>query len=327
MKVKFLFTLILVLCTCVANLSFAQTRAEKKAKDRANQNVDRKIDESVDKAFNKIEGLFKKKEKKKEESTTKTGAETKEDSQAESKEDDAQAAEESQEMANNILKNMGMGNNEPWEPIKNDFPFSFDADITLTDKKGEVQKMAVKYVFDTWETGFRYTMEDGTEMQMILNNQEGSLTTVMDQGGEKQGFKMRQRKVNLEETDMGKYDDFKITKTGRSKTTEGGYFAHEYEIISEDGTGTTWITEDVSKDMLSAMQRAFSQYSNGKQKKNQKVPMLINYGIEGFPVENHFVDKNGKDKMDMIMKNLKMGNDIDKSPLKTDGVKIMSVGF
>ncbi len=324
MKMKTLLILLLALCTCT--MGFSQTRAEKRAKNRANQNVDRKIDQSVDKAFNKIEGLFKKKKKKKKEETKTTDTKTSEDQTDEQKE--AEAEVQSQEMVSNILKRMG-GNNEPWEPIKNEYLFSFDADVTITDKKNKVEKSHIQYVFDTWHTGMIYTLEDGNVVQMVMDNQEGSITMVMDEDGKKQGVKMRQPNVKYDESDFDHPDADEITmkKTGRTKTTEGGYFAHEYEMTSPDGTGTVWVTKDIPMDLMFAMQSALARSSKGNQKKRQQTPTFNNFGVEGFPVENHFVNKDGKEKVDMVMKNIKMGDKIDKTALDTKGIKVMDMGF
>lgn len=332
MKPKTLLFLILALCTCTSTISLAQTRAEKRAKNRANQNVDRKIDQSVDKAFNKIEGLFKRKNKKKknkEEATKETSSQQQTENTDQT--DEEYQEEQAQNMVNNILKGMG-GNDEPWEPFKNDYPMSFTADMIVTDKKGKVQKTNMQYVFDTWKVGIIYTMEDGEVMQMILDNQEGSMTTIMDDGKEKQGYKMKQRNIKVDEAQMEANQTWEdqgisIKKTGRTKTTEGGYFAHEYEVTSEDGNGTMWATEDLPLDLLTAMQSSFARTSQMGKKKRMDNPQFKNYGVKGFPVETHFVNKDGKEKMDMIMKNFKTGDKIDRSPFDTKGVKIMSMGF
>lgn len=320
MKLKTLLILLLALCTCT--MGFSQTRAEKRAKNRANQNVDRKIDQSVDKAFNKIEGLFKKKKKKKKTEETKS-TETKT-----SEQEEADADAQSQEMVGNILRRMGGGNDEPWEPIKNEFLFSFDADVTVTDKKNKVEKSHIQYVFDTWHTGMIYTLDDGKVIQMVMDNQEGSMTMVMDEDGQKQGVKMRQPNVKYDESDFDHpdTDEITMTKTGRTKTTEGGYFAYEYEMTSPDGTGTVWVTKDIPMDLMFAMQSSLARSSKGKQNKRQQTPTFKNFGVDGFPVENHFVNKDGKEKVDMVMKNIKMGDKIDKTPLDTKGIKVMDMG-
>lgn len=336
MKAKTLLFLILALCTCTSTMSLAQSRAEKRAKNRANQNVDRKIDQSVDKAFNKIEGLFKKKNKKKKkkdevskDSTSTTTTTTQQPGKNDQTEEEYQE-QEAQNMVNNILKGMG-GNDEPWVPFKNDYPMSFTADMIITNKKGKVEKTNIRYVFDTWKVGMIYTLEDGDVMQMILDNQEGSMTTIVDEDGEKQGFKMRQGRAPVAETQAEADQNWEekgmsIKKTGRTKTTEDGYFAHEYEITTEDGHGFMWATEDLPLNLLSAMQNSFAS-SQQAGKRKQVNPSFDTYGVKGFPIETHFTNKDGKEKVDMFMKNFKTGNEIDRSPLDTKGVKITSMGF
>lgn len=332
MKPKTLLFLILALCTCTSTISLAQSRAETRAKNRANQNVDRKVDQTVDKAFNKIEGLFKrkKKKKKKDEATKETTTKSQKQSGATDETDEEYQEEQAQEMVNNILKGMG-GNDEPWEPFQNEYPMSFVMDVVTTNKKGKVEKTNIQYVFDTWKLGMIYTLEDGEVMQMILDNQEGSMTTVMDQDGEKQGFKMRQRNVKVPESEEEMNQTWEeqgvsIKKTGRTKTTEEGYFAHEYEVTTEDGNGTMWTTEDLPINLLGAMQSSFARTQQAGNKK-QASPSFNSYGVKGFPVETHFTDINGKETVDMYMKNFKTGDQIDRTPLDTKGVKIMSMGF
>ncbi|NRB47003.1 MAG: hypothetical protein HRU41_04980 [Saprospiraceae bacterium] len=334
MKPRTLLFLILALCTLTSTMSLAQSRAETRAKNRANQNVDRKIDQSVDKAFNKIEGLFKrknkKKKKKKGETETTQETTTQEKSGNTDQSEEEYQEEQAQNMVNNILKGMG-GNDEPWEPYQNEYPMSFVMDMATTDKKGRVEKTNIQYVFDTWKLGMIYTLEDGETMQMILDNQEGSMTTVMDQDGEKQGFKMKQRKYNIpeaeEETDKTWEDQgVSIKKTGRTKTTEEGYFAHEYEVTSNDGNGTMWTTEDLPINFLNVMQSSFARTQQAGNKK-QAHPSMNTYGVKGFPIETHFTDSKGKETVDMYIKKFKTGDQIDRSPLDTKGVKIMSMGF
>ncbi len=311
----FLFLLLTLMTTFVLD---AQSRVEQRAKNRANQNVDREIDKAVDKTFDKIGGLFKKKNKKKDE-TTEDEVDDRTDSDSDEELSEEEQQRQAQEMVNRML---GGGNDEEWEPIKNDFPISFDAEIKMV-KKGKEEVNNIKYTFDTWKTGLQMSNEEAEDIRLIMDNQEGSMTTITTQDGKTQGFKMRQQVVNIDDTQMNS-DDVKVTKTNETKTING-YLCTKYLVETEDGNSTAWVTKEINMDMTKLM--ANLSIRNKGKKKSGGLNGEAYQGVEGLPIETTYVPKNGKETTIMTLSNIKTGNNIDRNIFNTSGVEIMSVGF
>ncbi|GJM33705.1 MAG: hypothetical protein DHS20C18_27060 [Saprospiraceae bacterium] len=303
--------LLLVLALSTTLCLNAQSRVEQRAKNRANQNVDREIDKAVDKTFDKVGDIFKKKKKKKKEADL----ETVEEEEVMTEEE---IERQRQEM---ITRMMGGGSSEDWEPIKNEFQISFDAEIkNLT--KGKEEIMHATYTFDTWKTGMTLKTENEEEMRMILDNQEGSMTTIMEQDGKKQGYKMRQQVVNM--ADNVTDDDIKITKTSETKTING-YFCTKYIVEMDHGTSSAWITQDIKLDFNMLMQSM--RVKQQKKQKSGGINLSAYQGLEGMPIQTTYVSKNNKETSIVTMSNIKTGDKINRKTLDTSGVEIMSMGF
>ena len=81
---------------------------------------------------------------------------------------------------------------------------------------------------------------------MIYNIEEETITILMDQNGQKMGFKMKVPEVKLEDKQTESLK-FTITPTNETKTISG-YPCKKYLVDSEDNTGYAWVTEDVTVD-------------------------------------------------------------------------------
>ncbi len=322
MQIRRIFLMLFLALTTTFVLN-AQSRAERRAKNRANQNMDREIDKAVDKTFNKVGDLFKKKKKKKEEDVEDEEVDDRNDANADDEEAEMSEEEQQQQTQDMINRMLGGGGDEEWEPIKNDFPISFDAEMKHI-KKNKEEITHVSYTFDTWKTGIKMVTEEGEEMRMILDNQEGSMTTITNQDGKTQGFKMRQQVYNVDESKMSD-DDIKITKTKETRTING-YLCTKYIVETKEGTSTAWVTKDINMSMARMFRFMSFRQNAGKQKANG-IDAQTYADIEGWPIETTFVDKNGKETTIMTTTNIKTGSNIERNILDTSGIDIMSVGF
>ncbi len=318
MKIR--LTVLLMIGLLSTGLLSAQNipkRVERRAKHRAESKVNREVDKTVDKAMDNVfDGLFgkkKKKQKNKEVEETETvpvEASGHEDS-------DAYEDAEAQRRAQETIANMMNSEPEDWEPIKNEFPISFDMSIT-SERKGETTTSKVKYTFDTWLLGMQMQQEN-EEVLMILNNENGTMTTVMEEDGKRRGYRMNRRMFGTPDME-NMVDDINIKPTGNTKMIDN-YFCREYLIETEDGTTNAWLTKEIQANM-SQMYGGFAGAAKG-QKRDNKMMLYQNYGVL---IESTTVEKNGKETTHTKVSNIKMGDQIDRSILDISDVEVMGVG-
>lgn len=313
---KFL-PLVLALGLGVAPM-FAQNqtteRAKNRAKYRTNQRVDQKIDQGVDRALDKVEGLFRRKNRSSAESPTA------EPSTSESQQGDNTDEESMQELPVGGI--FGGLRSKDFEPFENPVAMSFVMDVSVTNKRGKTDEMQINCTFDTWQTGMQTSTDDG-EMRLILDNKEGYLTVITkDQDGELTAMRMQQRAYDLSDVEPDP-DNYTVRATGNTRKIDG-YQCSEYIIEHEDGTTTSWVTKDLDIDYADFVRAMASQASASRQKILSGQP---NYGYEGFPILSTTVSKDGKETTIMHIKDILIGDQIDRSIFDIEGVKVTNLGF
>jgi hypothetical protein len=299
-----LYTLLLCL---VSTSAFAQAteRAKRRAERRANQRIDQKVDEAVDKVF---DGLFGKRKKNE-------PAETDAPADAERTEDNRPGT--------SILDRLG-GSDAEWEPVRNDYPMSFRMAMSTT-KRGQTEEMIIDISLGEWKTGYRIINPEGKQgtMRIILDNQEGTMTTINEEEGKQpQGIQMSQRMFsqgNVAAVMEEKMDDYTFRKTGRIKVIDG-YNCEEYEIEGPEGSGVSWVTNDIELDWPQVVQGM----TMGMQ--GQQAMPGVNAPYQGFPIESVWTDAKGKETTVARYQDIRFGDDIDRSLLETGDIPIQKLG-
>lgn len=317
MKIRIAVLLIVGLLS--SNLLTAQSvskRAENRAKRRAESKVNREVDKTVDKAFDNVfDGLFGKKKKK---SKEKKG-ETVPDESIEHEDSEVYDEAEAQRRAQEAMANMMGGKPQEWEPIKNDLPISFDMKIT-TDQNGKTSTAEIKYTFDTWLLGMQMQGDEKEEgALLLLDNEKGTMTTVTEEDGKRQGYRMNSGMFGTPNVDDA-MDEVKVTATGNTKMIDD-YFCREYLIEAKDGTTHAWLTKEIQADM-SKLYAGFAGAVKGK-KQDNKMMIYQNYGVL---IEGTTVEKDGKRTTHTKVSNIKTGDQIDRSILDISDVEIMNIG-
>lgn len=316
---------------CIFMLSFTfgmaqkkESRIERRAKQRAQYKVDQKVDRTVDEAVDNVfNGLFKKKKKKttidQQESIPATVPAS---DDTEEVYEEAEAERQAQEA---LAKMFGNDTGEAWEPIQNNSPISFDMSIT-SEKKGETTTSNIKYTFDTWLLGIQFQQEGELEkMLLIMDNQKGSMTTVIEEDGKRKGYRMKRNKINTDAfAGSTETSDFKITATGNTKMIDG-YFCREYLIESNSGTTKAWLTKEI--------QANFDQIFNSlsmptKVKANPQDNPLFLYREYGVLIEANSTmdDGEGPEIIHTKITNIKTGAQIDQRILDISDAEIMGIG-
>lgn len=297
--------LMLVLMIGSSQLLFAQPteRVKRRAENRANQRVDQKVDEAVDKAFDSLGNLFKNKQRPPLDSANTAAA-------------DAQPAE----TATRFEGLFGAGNAEPWEPIRNDAPISYTMEIEQ-QKGNKTDKTVLDISFDTWLTGYRIR-DDKQATRFILDNEKGTMTTVVEEEGKQpQAFRMNQFRLKVDEATVeDAMEKTTIEKTGRTRTIDG-YACQEYTFKNEEGSGQMWITEELKAD-FSALMQAFVRQNRGK--RSEYFDPSLPY--RGFPIEQTFTDHKGKETTITRFRQIRTGNNIDRSVLNLEGIEVATIG-
>lgn len=289
-----------------------ERRAKHRAESRANQKVDRSVDKAVDNVFN---GLFGKKKKKKKSDATSEGSAGQEDSEAY---DEAEAERRAQEA---VARMMGNGNREEWEPVKNDHPISFDMMIS-SERKNKTTTTTIKYTFDTWLLGMQMQQEKQEgEMLLLLDNEKGTMTTVVENDGKRQGYRMYRSAVDAGAMDRA-MNDVTITATGNTKMIDG-YFCREYLIKSEESTTNAWLTKEIQADFSRFYDSLTNPMANKSPKEDNQMLQFQEYGIMLAATTEM---NNGKETTHTKISNIKTGDQIDRSILDVGEVEIMAIG-
>lgn len=309
MKLRFLLSLFsgLLLLSGITAQTTAERAAERatnRAENRAQSNVDRRVDGAVDDAFNAIGGLFGKKKKKKK----------KRDAEEEQNADN--------EASTAMLQNMGLMGGD-WEPYTNPATFSLTMDITQTKRNGRTESSSADMTVT--ETNFAIKTIDPESdmlMRMILDTQTGKTTIVTVEDGETTAMRMSMPGLGkaIHEAAVEEFD-IDVNRTGERRTIDG--YDCEKIIITDNQTGdvtTSWVTKDVPFK-IEDIAATFGGMTRGKN------PALeaMDGEYPGFPIETTFTD--GRETLVLHYRNIKTGNDIDRSILDVSGLQIQDLGF
>lgn len=229
-------------------------RTTDRAKDKANNRVDTRIDQGIDKSLDAIEGAFKRKPK-----------------EERKKKDNNQEEEQSQTTAE-ASGSVGLFGGQSDAQIKDSYTFDHRVSMTMemTDKKGEkgqAQQMQMYFSDSEPEIGIR-TMQDGMNSLMVMDIGNKVMVMLMDVGGSKMlmTIPLDDEMLN-DDTDEAKVDDFKITKTGRTKTILG-YTCDEYVAEDDENNSVFWVTTD--EDF--GISKAFAGMAAASKKADNGVP-------------------------------------------------------
>lgn len=153
----------------------------------------------------------------------------------------------------------------------------------------------------------------GTEMKMLTDLKgKWSYILMTDDKGKKTAMKSRKKKITFTAAED---NDTKFTVTNETKVIDG-HTCTKVIGTTEDGTWTGWVAKDLAipfGDIANSMNRS------AMQKKKQDWA-----GIQGFPLEYETVDKNGKDRMVVYVKDLQIGT-VDPSVFSISDYKVMEI--
>ncbi len=201
------------------------------------------------------------------------------------------------------------------------FVGSFDMQIHTYKKDKEEKDSPVTVRF--WSKEDQLVMQplmkgpDAQDVRMITDMKKDEMyTLITDASGKKMAMKMPRPKVDPAQAGEGE-DDMEKTKTNETRTIEG-HTVRKYVGRDEDGSWTAWVAEDL-KAPFEQFSRALGGGATGK--KQPKGPATL---ADGMPLETTWEAHDGREKMVMYMKNLKVGS-VDEKAFDMSGYEVMEL--
>jgi len=271
----------LLICTGLTQAQiFSTERILNRTESEAQERVDQKVNNGIEKGFDAVEGMFSGKKK--------------------NKSKDVEESESTyQGQPNEFIGQMTM-NMEYY-------------------KKGELKEdesISIQYALDEWHTAMRIDMGDEGVSRIIYELKEGTMVTLIDQAGMKQGVRMKMPQIDMDwEEESEEIDpDVSITKTDQYKEISG-YKCRLY-IVEADGNETQmWMTTDLDVNFYEMMGAMSGAGVGGNMPSMDETGM-----IEGFPIQ--MISEDGKEKVIITFSDIREGT-FDEALFNTTGYQIM----
>ncbi len=158
----------------------------------------------------------------------------------------------------------------------------FVGSFTMETKVSTGNSYNFDFVFDTYKTKMEGVMPDGMTSKMIIDLSEKTLTTLVDNGGVKQGYKnwLPEGKTDTEY-------NAEVIKTSEVKIIND-YTCRKYLVKDDNGSSEVWVTKDIDIN--------FEQL-----RKNAKGSVFASQPLyDGFPIEIHHTNNNGSKTVSTI---------------------------
>lgn len=211
------------------------------------------------------------------------------------------AGQASEKATNDAIDGMFGGLMQP-APTETDYSFTgyMVMEVTSTDKKGKAEDpVQIQYLLssNTEFMGMAFADPEKAENSTttIMDTKNQAMVILLEDKGKKSSMAMKldydkvQGMVDEEAEDQLEQPDYKITKTGNTKTILG-YTCEEYLVTTEDGEGRYWVTEEPIDGVS-----MFSPQSNPmvSSKTIERYSSMFSNAPKGTFMEMIFTDKEG----------------------------------
>lgn len=157
--------------------------------------------------------------------------------------------------------------------------------------------------------------QGGGEIKMLTDMKgKWSYMLMTDAKGNKTAMKSRKKKVSYDQS-AKEGDASKFTVTNETKVIDG-HTCTKVVGTTDDGTWTGWVAKDIAVpfgDIANSMNRGAMQ----KNRQNWQ-------GLQGFPLEFESVDKSGKDRVVVYVKDLQVG-EVDPHVFSVSDYRVMEI--
>ncbi len=181
------------------------------------------------------------------------------------------------------------------EEIRDTYSFSYSLVYELTTNK---ESMPLKYLLEPKADYFANKMEDkGTEQLMVYDFKKNAMVTFMDNGEQKMAMKMKMPNIKKMQKKYGKKvipdeEDEDVEIIPIEGKTILGYQCDGYKVISKDGVGKFWVTNEAPV----TINGVFANFKS-LPKKARNYPISVNSLIMEM---NYIANRGKKDNMTML---------------------------
>lgn len=188
------------------------------------------------------------------------------------------------------------------------------------DREQKDSPMTVTYYINPYDVAIDVPTDEG-DARMIMHRQTRKITMLMtDEDGNKTGTKMPMLRIKTTVSSAeGQTEEHSITETGNTKTISG-YLCREYEVETEDMTGTMWITKQWELDY--GVLFDFAQVKNANT--GQVASWSNVFGAPGIMMESKMKERNS-DKT-MVYRILEVDQGAQSEAFSTEGYEMTDMG-
>lgn len=295
----------------------SKEEVEERTEEKVDQRVDQKVDQGIDKGLDAIEGLlFGKRKRKKNRDQN--------NAQEQANEQESSTSSTDQASMNAMSKLLGGGDAN----VLDQYTFSAYAKVKMTMDGGK-ETVTMKYHFPENEpyVGIEYldissTEEMTSDVFTIMDIKNKQVITLMTQNGQKMGVSINIDpevwKDYAEENSDVTSEDITIEKTGRTKEILG-YTCYEYKMVTPDGNGTIWITDETD---LSIGKALMGMQMSQKGQKGKQASVLPSDYPTGAMLEMEFTSTDGEH---MLMTTTEINENSSKT-VSTTGYSFFNMG-
>ena len=209
--------------------------------------------------------------------------------------------ESTEKATTNAIEGMFDGLMKP-APTESEYEFTGYSvmEVTSTNKKGKAEDpVQIQYLLssntDFMGMTFANPEEPSAVTTSIMDSKNQAIVILLDDKGQKSSMAMKmdfdkmQEMVDDEAVEQLETPDYKISKTGNTKSILG-YTCEEYLVTTEDGTGNYWVTEQPIEGFS-----MFSPQSNPmvSGKTMDRYASMFSNAPKGSFMEMIFTDKEG----------------------------------
>jgi hypothetical protein len=195
------------------------------------------------------------------------------------------------------------------EPATTESEYAFTGfmvmEVVSTDKRGKSEDpVQIQYLLSKQPEFMAMNFKDPKKPEntttTIMDTKNQAMVMLMSADGQKSSFAIKmdyekmQGLVDEEAEDQLENPDYKLTKTGNSKTILG-YDCEEWLVVTEDGEGRYWVTEDPIDGLSMFSPQSNPMVSN---KTVERYSSMFSNAPKGSFMEMIFTEKDGS-KTDM----------------------------
>jgi hypothetical protein len=204
------------------------------------------------------------------------------------------------------------------------FTGSFDLIATQNYPNNNTRNDTISYFFGDNKTAiFIYGRRTDTDMRMVFNPADNTITSLFELNGKKGGFILPMNEEywpGLPQSlrPFGAGPRKELNYTGKKDKIEG-FDCREILAENDDYNAELWVAEDIPLSMTHVL----SYQSVGKGKSKKEIELFDQMGVEGLPLKMFLKSKTGK--ADVTVRLINFKESVDDNIFSTEGHTLSKV--